>query len=358
MSDLRQDIVSIIHAGVSAPSTDNMQPWRFVVKGHEIHLYITPEKSPEGIFRSYLAPAHLSHGALIENMVIAADHYGYEATVALFPDLHDPLYVGVLTLRHDPIDRQVDLYRFIRGRRTDRDNFVGCALTQAQKEAFQSVSGPLGFKGRVVVIEKPYLTRQLSKFALSQLAIVLSYKKTYTEFYEKLRWNKESVQTTRDGLDIKTFGLNLYEYSMFKYLFGFWKIMKLLVVVKIPSLIAFVEWPRFRNKESFIAVIAECDTPVHYVESGRVMERVWLLGTKFGYGMQPVSSAFLLIKAHKEGGVDLPAAQVADLTAITQDMGRLCGVQKTETLALMFRIGFSKKVPPKSKRREPDITFE
>ena len=145
---------------------------------------------------------------------------------------------------------------------------------------------------------------------------------------------------------------------MFKYLFGFWKIMKLLVVVKIPSLIAFVEWPRFRNKESFIAVIAECDTPVHYVESGRVMERVWLLGTKFGYGMQPVSSAFLLIKAHKEGGVDLPAAQVADLTAITQDMGRLCGVQKTETLALMFRIGFSKKVPPKSKRREPDITFE
>jgi hypothetical protein len=358
MSDLRQDIVSIIHAGVSATSTDNMQPWRFVVKGHEIHLYIKPEKNPEEIFYSCLSPAYISHGAMIENMVIAADHYGYEANVTLFPDSHDPLYVGIIVLRHDPIDRQVDLYRFIRERRTDRDNFIGCALTLTQKEAFQLVPETLGFKGRVVVIEKPYLSSLLSKLVSWQTMIILSYKKTHDDFYRKIHWSKQNVLVSKDGLDAKTFGVDVWEYFVLRYMFSQWYLMKVFAFFHITSLITTIRCFRFKNKESFIAIIVEDDSPVQYVESGRMIERVWLLGTKFGYGMQPVSGTFLLMKALKDNAVELPSSQVAELIDVTQDIRLLCGVQKTESLAFMFRIGFSKKVPPKSKRREPEIIFD
>ncbi len=358
MLDLRHDVVAIIKAGVTAPSIDNIQPWRFLVAENVIQVYLKPERNAEAIYYTDLSPLYVSHGALIENITIAADHYGYESEVSLFPDPANPHYVAKISLRYDPVDRGVNLFNFFLVRRTDRNNYVGCSLTADQKQTFLKAAESLNYNGRVAFIEKPQLTASLSKYSLSQLMIILTHKKTYTEFYSRLRWKQEEIRVARDGLDIRTFGLNIYEYSLFKYLFSLWQVMRAIAFLHIPSLIVLAEWSRFRNKESFIAIIAQGDTPVDYVESGRLMERIWLLGTRFGYALQPTSSSFFLARAHKVGKVNLPDAQVEELRTVTEDINRICGVNQSENLALLFRIGFGKKVPVKSERKEPEIIFD
>src|SRR3989338_3310518 len=90
-------IQKIVEAGIQAPSGDNCQPWRFVVKGNTIELYNLPERD-NSLYNWGQRASYVAHGALLENMSIAASQLGYTLSIDLFPEKSDTNFIARVTL--------------------------------------------------------------------------------------------------------------------------------------------------------------------------------------------------------------------------------------------------------------------
>jgi nitroreductase len=117
--EIREAISKIIEAGIRAPSGDNCQPWRFEVKDNRISIYNIPDRD-NSLYSWGQRASYIAHGALIENMTIAAAHLGYAAKIKLFPESRDPNLVARLTLEQPAPPEEGALYEAIFARATNR----------------------------------------------------------------------------------------------------------------------------------------------------------------------------------------------------------------------------------------------
>lgn len=67
-----------------APSGDNCQPWRLTWDGEKLRLFNVPERDTS-IYNSRQRASLIAHGAVLENMDIAARSHGYSMRPTLFP---------------------------------------------------------------------------------------------------------------------------------------------------------------------------------------------------------------------------------------------------------------------------------
>ena len=91
-------IKEIIRDGSLAPSGENCQPWRFFVKKNEIEIFNVSE-ADQSLYNSKQKGTYVSHGALIENIVISASKHGYDTDVQIFPLKNEPDLVSVISFR-------------------------------------------------------------------------------------------------------------------------------------------------------------------------------------------------------------------------------------------------------------------
>lgn len=78
-----------------APSTRNTQPWAFAIEGPRISLLANrsrwlPVSDPDG--RELM----ISIGCALENLLLAAEHFGFTTKVSLFPDPENRDYVAAV----------------------------------------------------------------------------------------------------------------------------------------------------------------------------------------------------------------------------------------------------------------------
>ena len=75
----------ILEAAIRAPSGENCQPWRFVLKGESVELWNRPERD-QSLYNWGQRASYMAHGAALENLVLAAGARGFGADVAYFPE--------------------------------------------------------------------------------------------------------------------------------------------------------------------------------------------------------------------------------------------------------------------------------
>ena len=76
-----------------APSSHNTQPWKFRIESNRIDLFMDEErwlKVCDGDQREL----HISLGCCLENLLVAADHFGLGHQVEYLPDSSEPLHAA------------------------------------------------------------------------------------------------------------------------------------------------------------------------------------------------------------------------------------------------------------------------
>ena len=97
-----------------APSGDNTQPWRFEVLSEQsahVHGYDTRDTC---VYDLDGHASQLSHGALIENIVIAATRFGARADWSIVSEITGHVVYGVHLVPAPATDGEDPLAEFIR----------------------------------------------------------------------------------------------------------------------------------------------------------------------------------------------------------------------------------------------------
>ncbi|MDV3124218.1 nitroreductase family protein [Mycobacterium sp. 21AC1] len=116
---------------VRAPSVHNSQPWRWVVRGHSLHLYADPERHLPATDPD-CRDLQLSCGATLHHCVVALASLDWKATVHRLPDPGDPNHLAAITMTpHPSADVEVKLATAIQDRRTDRRHYSAREVSPA-----------------------------------------------------------------------------------------------------------------------------------------------------------------------------------------------------------------------------------
>ncbi|OGM94992.1 hypothetical protein A2524_02785 [Candidatus Wolfebacteria bacterium RIFOXYD12_FULL_48_21] len=136
----RELIGKIIQEAINAPSGDNSQPWRFEVRGNEIDIYNLVGRDAT-LFNFKNRGDFLAHGALIENISIIAEHFGYEATVTMFPEQGRSDHTATVRLERTADKKENGLFKAIRERATNRKTYKAYTLTEEEKQNIGEMRG-------------------------------------------------------------------------------------------------------------------------------------------------------------------------------------------------------------------------
>ena len=86
----------LLRYAILAPSTKNSQPWAFSVQGNRVHL-IADLRRGQPIADPERRELYISLGCALENLLVAAEHFGFRHGVAYFPEPgNDELAVTVM----------------------------------------------------------------------------------------------------------------------------------------------------------------------------------------------------------------------------------------------------------------------
>ncbi|WP_280339418.1 Acg family FMN-binding oxidoreductase [Nocardia neocaledoniensis] len=107
-----------------APSVHNIQPWRWRIADHSIHLYLDRQRALPATDPDQRDTV-ISCGAALHHLTVALAAMGWAAVIHRVPDPADPDHLAAVTLvPHRPAPLDIEMSKAISVRRTDRRHYT------------------------------------------------------------------------------------------------------------------------------------------------------------------------------------------------------------------------------------------
>lgn len=329
-------IRDILYAGIHAPSGENCQPWEFVVSGEgEVRLYNIPERDTS-FYNVHQKGSLVAHGALLENVAIAASQYRYRVTADLFPDLSDTSIVA--DIHFEKTDEKPDpLFPYIFTRATNRKPYAATPLDNAERIQLLRVAEEV--PGGIVKLEEQKEAITLLAHAVSaNEAVMFSDKSLHHFFFHHINWNKEQEERNRTGFYLDTLELKPPQAVLFK-IFRHWSVVRWLNRVGFSLMVAKENAKTYAASAAFGAVIVPTKSDEDFVLAGRITQRLWLRATQLNLSVQPVTGAmFLAYKVEADGGSNFSSPQKKTLRDAAYTIRKIFDAPQ-KNVAMVFRIG-------------------
>lgn len=347
MIDIKRDILPY---AICAPSGDNSQPWHFVIKDGMLVIKNIPGRdNPYLNFEQ--SGSLLSHGAVIENVVIAAAECGYKAHVDILPEGIQSVVTARIRFEETEVARD-SLFRAIVTRATNRRPYKTTPLSDDVVRELHTAASQCG--ARLELRSSPAERRALGKAGSDAEIMILENDELHSLLFGNVVWSEEEELRTRAGLYIKTMEFNPIQRLVFG-LAADKRLMRIFRKLGLPRFVAFQDATLYATGAALGAIILEKTGAADFIAAGRALQRVWLTATAHELAMQPVTTTLFIGRRIKSGQADaLDPAHVKLMTESYSVIERTFDAEG-KNIAAMFRIGFAKSPSARSSRKEPVI---
>lgn len=332
---MEESIKKILEAGAQAPSGSNSQPWRFRVRDNQIDVIAFPEKD-HPILNFRYRGTWFAHGALLENILIAASALGYNAQFDLFPDKSNSNLTARITLERGSLKDEL-LYKYIFKRTTNRKPYANTPLTSEQRaDLLRSVREVGG--GEVKLIEDLNKLKILGEALSANEVVMLENKFLHKLFFEEIVWTGEEEKKRKSGLYLKTMELKPPQQFALRF-FKYWPVVNFLNKLGLAKSIA-KENAGVYSSAAAIGILIVDDDDVAFLQAGRIVERLWLKVTKMNLSFHLLTGIPFLWQGIRAGKAEYFSREHVGLIedAYKKIVG-IGGATAGRIAAFLFRIG-------------------
>jgi hypothetical protein len=349
---MREHIEEILNYVIWAPSGDNTQPWRFEINKNEIRVFIVPERDTS-LYNYNQNASLVAIGGLIENIKIAAPHYGYVVSSNFFPEEITSNLVATILLKKGT-QQDDSLYPYIKERVTNRKPYETRPLSNEHKQYILEIIDTVD-NISVKLADEPSNIESLANVASVNEKVVLENRQLHHFLFSHITWNEEDDEKKK-GFFVKTLELKGPQVVAFK-LFRHWPILKLFNKIGASDLVARDNAKIYKQSGAFVAIIANDTSPFSFLKSGMLMQKFWLRATKLALGVQPLTGVLFL--HHRITAGDNAGLSPTHITLIENAYSVFEKIFETKDkkITMMFRLGYADKPSAKCLRLKPDIKY-
>jgi hypothetical protein len=177
----------------------------------------------------------------------------------------------------------------------------------------------------------------------------------HREMMNELRWSREEVERTRDGMDVVTLDLSASDLAGMRVTRA-WRVME--AVGKLGGGRG-LEKPSKKSMAAASAVgllTMQGTQPLDYFRAGRALARVWLGATARGWAMQPMTALTYLFARHVGGDTELAGEHRAEVAELHRKYLEIFRVPEGWGDPMLFRL--ARVGPPRARslrRRVEDV---
>jgi hypothetical protein len=202
--DLRLQVLSY---ALLAPNAHNLQPWKVVLTAADtLELYVEPTRLLPASDPSY-RQIHISVGAFLEILELAARHLGQRAEIELFPDgeygadaLEDAAVARIRLVADAKIVRD-PLFDQVLARRSGKSPYDGKPVAEAQLNALRAAPGP--GPGTLTCSSDPTLVATILGHVIRASDIDFAAVDRFEETVDAFRFTDAELRAQRNGLDAR-----------------------------------------------------------------------------------------------------------------------------------------------------------
>jgi len=336
----REIISSIVECAVLAPSGDNSQHWRFKWDGKRLRL-INDIPRAEFFYSVEGEPIFLSWGAVIENIKIAASHYGLDAKITYSPNLKEQKHIADIVFVPRKLEEDT-LFQHLPERCCNRGFYstkslekISIAEMEKEVHSFSKVS-------LTWIESKSPQAAPIIKASFLSDSMIWKHKKLHEDLFRWLTLNSTEVEHG-DGMNLNVLGVPTPMHPLFKIVRNFsW--VSFLNYFGFSYFISLTPWLWMQRSAAYCFITIKDELPETYLDAGRAMVRVWTRANSLGISAQPMSSAGLMLLHLKKTNLEsFSKNQISQIQKIKQLYKSV--FPEEVSYGMLLRMGYSK--PPK-----------
>lgn len=336
----------VLSYAILAPNPHNKQPWIVDMRGAlEFDLYVDPERllpETDPPFRQI----HIGHGTFLENLELAARHFGYRADIRYFPagmyanTVVEPKPVASITLVRDASVHRDPLFDQILARQSNKREYEDAPLSRQQVDGLMSSYDSSRYK--LAITADSQKRAALSEIAIKAMEIEVGNRERDLESLAMFRFNDEEIEHYRDGFGVAHTGASGLKKWIAETFF-----LSRNAAEKDPSEFGKAVIPiTIKQAQSAAAygwIVSKTNLRRDQVEVGRAYERVNLAATALGVAVHPLSQVL---------------QEYSDMSDLQQEFKTFLGVPDGHTVQMFFRLGRARPIQHSPRREISSLVRE
>ncbi len=276
----------LLNYAVLAPSGPNTQPWKFSIKGNVVSLIADSARSLPSIDPSDRT-LYISHGCLLTNILLAAEHFGFGYSVKCMPDgLSGDRTAAVQFINEAVKPRFPDLFQEITKRHTNRKKYEDRAIDEESLQRLKDCVNKDGF--RLDIITDTEGKKEMSDLLARAQKIQLGNKAFRKELAQ---WVRPNNSESKDGLPGYSFGYSDFESFFGSFIFG---------TFDMSSSRARIETAYMNDSPAVAVLSTESDDKMAWIKTGVLFETLFLAATNLGVRFDLFSQPTAILELRQE----------------------------------------------------------
>jgi hypothetical protein len=318
---------------------------------------MTPEKDhPILNFRN--RGTILANGCLIENISIAADHYGFRTDIKLFPDQNDKNFVATITLQEGATKKSEDLFDAISKRATNRKPYETKKIGEKIKQELLAIPSELEEHDIALrLVDNKEQIETLATAASANEIVMLENKELHKLFFEEIVWTEKEEKERKSGLYVKTMELAPPQPMALKLFFKHWPIMNFFNALGGARGIAKNNAKGYAACDAYGAVLCS-DKDEDFIGAGRAIEHTWLVATAAGLSFHLQAGVNFLWQRAENEKQNIFSPEHAQI--IREQYKKIMDVfgANDKLIPVIFRIGYDGEPSGRSSKKIPEVTYQ